>query len=51
MPAFHFDINTENLFYATFPVPDDAFMALELVPGILKGVTGMVVYPAEFGEI
>ncbi len=35
---------------APFPVPDEAFLALELVPGALDGVAGMVRYPPPFGE-
>jgi putative acetyltransferase len=31
------------------PFPADAFMALELVPGALDGVSGRVRYPAAFG--
>ncbi len=31
------------------PFSGDAFMALELVPGALKGGAGRVVYPAPFG--
>jgi predicted N-acetyltransferase YhbS len=27
------------------PAPDEAFMALELVPGALIGISGMVKYP------
>lgn len=34
-----------------FPVPDRAFMALELVPGALDQVSGMVVHPPEFSEV
>jgi putative acetyltransferase len=30
------------------PVPDDAFMALELVPGALEGVSGVVRYLPAF---
>jgi putative acetyltransferase len=33
---------------AAFPVPDEAFMALELVPGALNGMRGMVIYPPAF---
>lgn len=36
---------------APFNVPDDAFMAIELVPGGLQNVSGTVVYPEEFGEV
>ena len=31
------------------PVPGNAFMALELVPGALHGASGKVTYPAAFG--
>jgi putative acetyltransferase len=31
-----------------FSVPDEAFMVLELVPGALNGVSGMVKYPSLF---
>ena len=34
---------------APFDVPDEAFMALELVPGGLDTVSGTVIYPAAFG--
>ena len=36
---------------APFPVPDEAFLALELVPGALDGIAGMVRYPAPFEEV
>jgi putative acetyltransferase len=36
---------------APFFVPDEAFMVLELVPGALNGISGMVVYPPEFEEV
>ncbi|MFZ2053831.1 MAG: N-acetyltransferase [Candidatus Aminicenantales bacterium] len=35
---------------APFPVPDEAFLAMELMPGALSGVRGMVVYPPAFEE-
>jgi putative acetyltransferase len=31
-----------------FPVPDEAFMVLELVPGALTGISGMVQYSSPF---
>lgn len=34
-----------------FPCPDEAFMLMELVAGAMKGVGGMVRYPAEFSEV
>ncbi len=36
---------------APFPVPDEAFMALELQPGSLENNTGTVCYPAYFYEV
>jgi len=33
---------------APFPVPDEAFMVLELSGGALGGITGMVCYPPPF---
>ena len=36
---------------APFPVPDEAFMVLELVPGALDGVTGTVIYPPAFDGV
>lgn len=32
-----------------YSVPDDVFMALELVPGVLAGCSGLVRYLSEFG--
>ncbi|MBW4681506.1 MAG: N-acetyltransferase [Microcoleus vaginatus WJT46-NPBG5] len=36
---------------APFPVPDEAFMVLELAPAALEGITGMVKYPPAFDEV
>ncbi len=36
---------------APFPVPDEAFMTLALVPGGLDGVRGTVRYPPPFEEV
>jgi putative acetyltransferase len=33
-----------------FDAPEEAFMAIELSPGVLAGVTGTVRYPPEFAE-
>jgi len=35
---------------SSIPVPDEAFMVLELVPGSLDGVEGTVILPPEFDE-
>jgi putative acetyltransferase len=34
-----------------FPAPEKAFMVLELVPGALSGIAGMVKYPAPFYSV
>lgn len=44
-PASHFDIDSE------YEVPDDVFLAMELQPGALNGVTGRVQYHAAFGNV
>jgi putative acetyltransferase len=36
---------------APFDVPSEAFLALELQPGALRGVRGLVEYPPEFAEV
>jgi len=36
---------------APFPVPDEAFMVLELKPDTLQDVSGLVGYPAYFDEV
>ncbi len=36
---------------APFSAPDEAFMILELAPGVLRDVTGMVIYPPEFFDV
>jgi putative acetyltransferase len=49
-PRFGFSPARERGLQAPFPVPDEAFLALELAPGALDGVVGMVSYPPAFGE-
>ena len=36
---------------STFPVPDEVFMVLELIPGGCDGVTGTVKYHPEFNSL
>jgi len=36
---------------APIDVPDDVFMAIELLPGSLKNISGIVEYPVEFSAI
>jgi putative acetyltransferase len=50
-PRFGFSPARTRGLEAPFPVPDEAFLALELVPGALDGVAGMVRYPPPFSEI
>ena len=47
-PRFGFRPARAKGLEAPFPVPDDAFMVLELSPGALAGVTGTVWYPPAF---
>lgn len=44
-PASRWGITT------SYEVPDDTFMAIELIPGGLAGVSGRVMYPKEFEEV
>lgn len=45
LPASRFSI------HPPFDVPDEVFMALELQPGALDGVSGVVAYPAAFDAV
>lgn len=47
-PRFGFRKASEFNIRAPFPAPDEAFMAMELVPGSLSKVKGMVKHPKEF---
>lgn len=47
-PRFGFTPARARGLQAPFPVPDEAFMVLELVPGALDGIAGMVCYPPAF---
>lgn len=47
-PRFGFRKASEFNISAPFPAPDEAFMAMELVPGSLSKVKGMVKHPKEF---
>jgi putative acetyltransferase len=50
-PRFGFSPAREYGLEAPFKVPDDVFMALELVPGALKNVRGMVKYNPAFDSV
>lgn len=47
-PRFGFSPARAQGLEAPFPVPDEAFMVLELAPGALEGVAGMVRFPPPF---
>ena len=48
-PKFGFEKASKWSIYCPFNVPDEAFMAIELIEGALKNKTGTVQYPEEFG--
>jgi predicted N-acetyltransferase YhbS len=50
-PKFGFAPASQWAIKAPFDVPDEVFMALELVPDGLKGISGKVQYPKEFEEV
>ena len=45
LPSTHFGIGCE------YDVPEDVFMAMELQPAALRGITGTVKYHAAFGDV
>jgi putative acetyltransferase len=50
-PRFGFTSAKTMGLEAPFAVPDEAFMALELIAGALDGISGMVTYPPAFEEV
>ncbi len=48
-PRFGFEPARAKGLETSFPVPDEAFMVLELVAGALNGIAGIVRFPPEFG--
>ncbi|OGP56518.1 MAG: GNAT family N-acetyltransferase [Deltaproteobacteria bacterium RBG_13_52_11b] len=50
-PRFGFSSARAKGLEAPFPVPDEAFLILELVPGTLEGIKGVVNYPSEFDDV
>jgi len=47
-PRFGFSPAREKGFEVPFPVPDEAFMVLELLPGTAGTAGGTVIYPPAF---
>lgn len=50
-PRFGFSSAREEGLESQLPVPDEVFMVLELVPGSLNGIEGIVKFPSEFDEV
>ena len=50
-PRFGFSSARAKGLEVPFPVPDEAFMVLELTQGALDSISGMVVYPASFDDV
>lgn len=49
-PRFGFSSAKAKGLEAPFSIPDEAFLVLELIPGVLKGIKGRVEYPPAFTE-
>jgi putative acetyltransferase len=49
-PRFGFSPAREKGLLLPFEAPDQAFMVCELIPHALDGITGTIVYPAEFSD-
>lgn len=50
-PRFGFLPARDRGLHAPFPVPDEAFMVLELVPGALETAQGEIIYPPPFQKV
>lgn len=50
-PKFGFKKASNWNIKSPFPAPDDAFMAIELMPGSLEGIEGKVVFPSAFDGV
>jgi putative acetyltransferase len=50
-PRFGFVAAATKGLSCEYPVPDGVFMVAELVPGALRGRTGLVKYHAEFARV
>ena len=50
-PRFGFKQARSKGVQAPFPVPDNAYMLIELIPDILKDISGTVIYPPIFNNV
>jgi putative acetyltransferase len=50
-PRFGFIPARERGLEVPFPVPDEAFMVMELIPGVLKAAQGEIIYPPPFQKM
>jgi putative acetyltransferase len=50
-PRFGFVPASRKGLYCEYAVPDEAFMVVELLPGVLRGRTGVVKYLPEFAQV
>lgn len=50
-PRFGFVPARSRGFTCEYPVPDELFMVLELVPGSLEGKSGLIKYGSEFANV
>ena len=50
-PKFGFQPAVNWNIHPPFEVPENAFMAIELIPDSFKGVSGTVLYSKEFDEV
>jgi putative acetyltransferase len=48
-PRFGFSSARAKGLEASFEVPDEAFLVLELAPGALDGIAGVIKYPPPYG--
>lgn len=50
-PRFGFTSGKVKGLEVPFSVPDETFMVLELAPGALNDISGILIYPPEFEEV
>jgi putative acetyltransferase len=50
-PRFGFEPARAKGLETAYPVPDEVFLALELYPGALDGISGMIIHPPAFNDV